>query len=157
MHLCSSATPAWDSNSRPDAVECKTKVTDTPTKLQHARHGVGVIDEKPLHAALKQSYGKPDDRLEVSNDGFVVDIIRGELLVEIQARNFAGIREKLTKLAVDHQVRLVYPIAQDKWIVRVAEDGRTQLSRRRSPKRGSIEDVFDELVSFPGLLLNPPE
>ena len=49
----------------------------------------------------------------------------------------------------------MYPIARDKWIVKLADDGHSQLSRRKSPKRGAIEHVFEELVSFPELLLNP--
>ena len=85
----------------------------------------------------------------------MVDIVRGHLLIEIQTGNFAAIRRKLATLAVRHRIRLVYPIAQDKWIVKLAEDGRSQLSRRKSPKRGAIEHLFDELVSFPELLLNP--
>ncbi len=41
------------------------------------------------------------------------------------------------------------------WLVRVAADGETELSRRRSPKRGTFEDIFDELVHVPTLLTNP--
>jgi hypothetical protein len=52
----------------------------------------------------------------------------------------------------DHSVRLVYPIPRDKWVVRLADDGLSQLSRRRSPKHGGWLDVFHELVSFPGMM-----
>jgi hypothetical protein len=124
----------------------KSKIT-----LNH----IGVFNEKPLHAALKEWYKQPDDLLELPVDGFVVDIVRGSLLVEIQTSNFAAIKRKLTKLAINHPVRLVYPIALEKWIVRLAEGGHSQLGRRKSPKRGGIEHVFKELVSFPELLLNP--
>ncbi len=51
-------------------------------------------------------------------------------------------------------MRLVYPIAQEKWIRRVAADGHT-LARRKSARRGRIEDVFHELVSFPQLVAHP--
>jgi hypothetical protein len=118
-------------------------------------HRVGVLNEKPLHASLKEWYAQPGDLLESSVDGFVVDIVRGRLLIEIQTRNFAAIRRKLAELTVRHPVRLVYPIAREKWIVKLAEDGHTELSRRRSPKRGAVEHLFEELISFPGLLLNP--
>ncbi len=105
--------------------------------------------------ALKEWYAQPKDQLEVSVDGFVVDIVRGDLLVEIQTRNFAAIKQKLDKLIVHHPVRLVYPIPREKWIIKLAEDGVSQLSRRKSPKRGAVEDIFEELVSFPKLLMNP--
>ena len=88
-------------------------------------------------------------------DGYVVDIVRGDLLIEIQTANFSAIRPKLTALTAAHTVRLVYPIAQEKWIVKVAPDGARTLSRRKSPKRGSVEEVFSELVSLPKLLANP--
>ena len=116
--------------------------------------GIGLLNEKPLHASLKQWYARPGDRFEVPVDGFVIDIVRDDLLIEIQTRNFASLKSKLTKLAGSHPVRLVYPIVQEKWIVRLAaDDGRTL--RRKSPKRGRLEDLFWELVSIPQLLSNP--
>ena len=56
---------------------------------------------------------------------------------------------------VHHPVRLVYPIPREKWITKLADDGTNQLSRRKSPKRGALEHVFEELVSLPKLLMNP--
>ena len=125
------------------------------TPLQKTPRNIGVLKEKPLHSALKEWYSQPDDQFEVSVDGFVVDIVRGGLLVEIQTRNFGAVRPKLAELVAHHPVRLVYPIAEEKWIVKLAEDGINQLSRRKSPKRGAFEHVFEELVSFPKLLLSP--
>ena len=117
--------------------------------------GIGLLNEKPLHASLKQWYARPGDRLEVPVDGFVIDIVRDDLLIEIQTRNFASLKSKLTRLARSHPVRLVYPIIQEKWIVRLATDDRGGAMRRKSPKRGRLEDLFWELVSIPQLLSNP--
>ena len=50
-------------------------------------NGVGLLNEKPLHASLKAWYAQPGDRFEVNVDGSVIDIVRGELLVEIQTRS----------------------------------------------------------------------
>lgn len=126
-----------------------------PTESQEVSHQIGSLNEKPLHAALKEWYAQPDDELEVSVDGFIVDIVRRDLLVEIQTRSFAKIKRKLLELTSHHAVLLVYPIAREKWIVRLAPDGHVQLGRRKSPKRGIPEDVFRELVSFPQLLSHP--
>lgn len=115
---------------------------------------IGTLNEKPLHEALKRWYAQAGDRLEVPVDGSVVDIVRGELLVEIQTCNFSAIRRKLEKLLVKHPVRLVYPIPREKWIVRSSEDGKSPLSRRRSPKRGDYEHVFEELIRLPELFKN---
>jgi hypothetical protein len=123
--------------------------------MQNTTNKIGTLNEKPLHEALKQWYAQCGDSLEVSVDGFVVDIVRGELLVEIQTGNFAAIRRKLEKLIVNHQVRLLYPIPCEKWIVKLADHENATTNRRKSPKRGAFEQVFDELVSFPRLLMNP--
>jgi hypothetical protein len=77
------------------------------------------------------------------------------LLVEVQTGSFSGIKRKLAVLAARHPVRLVYPVAREKWIVKLAGDGHSQLGRRKSPKRGAVEHVFKELVSFPQLLSDP--
>lgn len=117
--------------------------------------GIGLINEKPLHASLKKWYARPGDRFEVPVDGFVIDIVRDDLLIEIQTRNFASINSKLCKLTRSYEVRLVYPIVQEKWIVRSATGNDETVVRRKSPKRGRLEDLFWELVSIPQLLSNP--
>jgi hypothetical protein len=117
--------------------------------------GVGLLNEKPLHAALKAWYSQPGDRFEVNVDGSVIDILRGELLVEIQTRSFSALKRKLEKLVANHTVRLVYPIAAEKWIVRLSDDGVVREARRKSPKRGSVVELFRELVSFPQLISDP--
>jgi hypothetical protein len=116
---------------------------------------IGTLGEKSLHSALKDWYARPKDRKEVEVDGFHIDIIRQKLLIEIQTTNFYSLRRKLTTLMEKHPVRLVYPIAQEKWIVRLAKDGVTRLGRRKSPKRGHIFHLFDELVYIPGLITHP--
>jgi hypothetical protein len=119
------------------------------------RHRISTWNEKPLHAALKEWYARPGDRLEVPVDGFIVDIVRGDLLVEVQTRGFASIKRKLATLTAHHRLGLVYPVASEKWIVKLAEDDNTFHSRRKSPRRGTVHDVFAELVSFPQLLAHP--
>jgi hypothetical protein len=116
--------------------------------------GIGLLNEKPLHASLRQWYARPGDRFEVPVGGFVIDIVRDELLIEIQTRNFAAIKPKLTSLVRSQPVRLIYPIVQEKWIVRSATGDGGRVVRRRSPRRGRWEDLFWEMVSIPQLLSN---
>ncbi len=91
--------------------------------------------------------------MEVSVDGFVIDVVRGDVLVEIQTKSFSSIKRKLTQLTATHKVVLVHPIASEKWIVRLTtkRDGTEVRQRRRSPKRGRPDDIFRELVSIPRL------
>lgn len=116
---------------------------------------INTWNEGPLHAALKAWYALPGDALEVPVDGYIIDIVRSDLLIEIQTRGFTALKDKLATLTRAHPVRLVYPIAQEKWIVKLADDGKKQLSCRKSPKRGVLEQIFDELVSIPHLLAQP--
>ena len=122
------------------------------TESQQASHLISTLNEKPLHAALKEWYAQPGAEFEVSVDGFIVDIVQGDLLIEIQTRGFSALKQKMAELVARHPVRLVYPVAREKWIVKLAQDRRTRLSRRKSPKRGGFEHVFGELVSFPEML-----
>jgi hypothetical protein len=115
---------------------------------------IGVLNEKALHASLKAWLAQPGDLFEQPLDGFVIDIVRGEQLIEVQTRQVRAMRRKLDLLLAHHLVQLVLPIAVEKWVVKVDGNGRS-LSRRKSPKRGSVYDLFAELVSVPTLLGNP--
>jgi hypothetical protein len=114
--------------------------------------GIGLLNEKPLHASLKAWYAQPGDRFEVPVGRFVIDIVRENLLLEIQTGSFAPIKSKLAALVESHQIRLIYPIAQEKWIVQLAKDGSRVATRRKSPRRGRVEDLFWNMVSIPRLI-----
>jgi hypothetical protein len=116
---------------------------------------IGTLRETELHAALKRHFARPQDQLEVAVGGYVADIVRGGEVIEIQTHNFAAVKPKLLRLVEQHPVRLVYPVAQARWITRVTADRQTVLGRRKSPRRGALEDVFVELVSLPELLAHP--
>lgn len=116
---------------------------------------IGLLNEKPLHAALKEWYAQPGDEVEVKVDGYVIDIVRQDLLIEIQTGGFGSLKHKLIDLLARHQVRLVYPIAREKWIVKLAGDECSRVSRRKSPKRGAFHHLFSQLVSFPALMADP--
>jgi hypothetical protein len=115
---------------------------------------IGSLNEKPLHAALKQWYRRDGDQVEAPVEGFVVDLVRDGLLIEIQTRGFAAMRRKFDRLLDSHSMLLVHPVPVEKWIVKLDEDGH-EVSRKRSPKRGIAADVCAELVSFPSLLSHP--
>ncbi|HKH75288.1 MAG TPA: hypothetical protein VKA59_28215 [Vicinamibacterales bacterium] len=82
----------------------------------------------------------------------MIDIVRDNVLLEIQTRHFGAIKSKLATLVSSHRVRLIYPIAQEKWIVQSPRAGSAFSTRRKSPKRGRVEDLFRELVAIPRML-----
>jgi hypothetical protein len=125
------------------------------SEQNHSTSHIGMLNEKPLHAAIKSWYAKPNDEVEVDLYGYVVDILRDDLIIEIQTKSFSKIRTKLSVLSNRHPIRLVHPIPMEKWIIKVDQTGENQLSRRKSPKRGSYVDLFHELVSIPALLKKP--
>lgn len=115
---------------------------------------IGTLAETSLHAALKTWYGRSGDRFEVAVDGFVIDIVRDDLLIEIQTRHLYAMKRKLKRLLPEHRVHLIHPIPREKWIVRQSESGEP-LGRRKSPKRGSVHDLFTELVRMPQFIADP--
>ncbi len=113
---------------------------------------IGTIMENSLHASLKEWYAQPGDLFETPIGNYIIDIVREDILVEIQTRNFSSIRKKLLALTKDHPVRLVAPISSHKWILKKHSSG--VVVKRKSPKKGRIEDIFYELVRISPLLLN---
>lgn len=119
------------------------------------RGGIGTMNEMSLHSALKMLYYEPGDCLEGQLGRFVVDVVKPDRVVEIQSGSFASIRQKLTALLEQHVVHLVYPVAAVKYIVHISPETGEEISRRKSPKRGALWDVFSELVYIPKLITHP--
>jgi hypothetical protein len=115
---------------------------------------IGTLNEGQLHAALKERYTRPGDLVEAHVDGYVVDILRGDLIIEIQTTNFSAIARKVRDLVSRHRLVLVHPIPRDLWIVKLPQKRGEDAVRRRSPKHADAVDVFGELVSFPELITN---
>ena len=110
---------------------------------------IGTLNEGSLHVALKDWYAKPGDEFEVPLDGFVIDIRRGDELIEIQTSGFAQMSRKLDHLLDHYEILLVHPIAVETWL------HKPDAKPRRSPRKGTVFSVFDELVSVPTLLDHP--
>ncbi len=116
---------------------------------------IGTQNEGSLHASLKEYYRQPGDIVEGSVDGYLIDLVQGDRLVEIQTKNFSAIKKKLSNLLDNHHVRLVHPIAMRRDIVKIAPETGELLTTRKSPKKGDIYDLFAELIRIPHLILHP--
>lgn len=115
---------------------------------------IGTLRESHLHAALKQRLAQPGDALEQAVRGYVVDIARGQHLIEIQTQNLAAMRPKLRALLPHYLVQVVVPVAVQCWVVRQTAAGQP-VGRRLSPRRGHWLDVFGELVSAVEFIAHP--
>lgn len=116
--------------------------------------GIGGLNETELHEQLKHLYAGDHGATERAVEGFVVDVVRGDELVEIQSRGFARLRRKITALAGHYRLRIVHPIAAETLISKRSDTGEL-LSSRRSPRKGRAEEVFRELTSIADLLPHP--
>jgi hypothetical protein len=113
--------------------------------------------ETSLHRALKNRYGTGSGgRTEVGVKGFRVDAMdEAGLLIEIQSGSLGPLQSKLRRLLPEHRVRVVKPVVIERRVVRRSRPDGPTLSARRSPKRGEIIDVFDDLMGVARILPDP--
>ena len=104
------------------------------------------MQEYSLHASIKTRFTQDVNQQEVYIDGFLIDAVCEDLLVEIQTRNFYQLKAKLSILLKNYKVRVVHPIAAEKWIIYLPADEDEAIKRRKSPKHGRYEHLFRELV-----------
>lgn len=104
--------------------------------------------ETSLHQQLKTLYAGEQGEMEVRVGRYRIDaVVEGEL-IEIQHAGLGAIRDKIRALLIEHTVRVVKPIVANKLLVKRQKKGGRILSQRRSPKRGQLLDIFDDLVHF---------
>ena len=112
------------------------------------------MGQTSLHESIKQWYSKPVDHLESWVDGYLIDIVRGKLLIEVQTGNFSSIKGKIRDLLRNHDVRIVHPVVVNKWIIRLDAHGE-KASQRKSPRKGRLENMFLQLVYMPNIWRSP--
>jgi hypothetical protein len=109
------------------------------------------MNECSLHSEIKKVYSLSGDKFEFKLGNYIVDILRGNLVIEVQTKNFSALKEKLQVLTENHQVRLVYPLTEKKWITHITKD-HIVLNTRKSPRKGRLTDLFCELVMIPHMI-----
>lgn len=88
----------------------------------------------------------------------MIDIRRGDELIEIQTTSFAAMGRKLDRLLAEYRMVIVHPIAVETYLHKQHElpGGEVRTAKaRRSPKRNDLYGLFDELVSMPTVLDHP--
>ena len=104
--------------------------------------------ETSLHRSLKDRYAAGGSgRREVVVGGFRIDAIdEAGRLIEVQSGALGPLRGKLRRLLPEHRLRIVKPVVLDAAAgAESARDGPV-MSARRSPKRGALVDIFDDLI-----------
>lgn len=104
--------------------------------------------ETTLHRQLKEHYAGKGAVVEQRVGRYRIDVVARRELIEIQLGSLTAIRDKIAELLRQHRVRLVKPIIARKLLVKQHRAGGRIVSRRASPKRGELLDLFEELVHF---------
>ena len=111
--------------------------------------------ENTLHRQLKELYVAEADDREVAVDGFRIDAIVDDTLVEIQCSPLLAIRDKVRQLLESHVVLVVKPLAARKYLITRQRKRGKVVSRRYSPARCSSLNLFEELVHFVDVFPHP--
>ena len=121
------------------------------------RSGINLYSERSLHDQVKRFLAGPGDRIEAAVDGRVVDLLKADgEIVEVQTRNLAALVPKARALsAAGRRVRIVHPVPELLRIQRKDPESGEVVSSRKSPKRGDLWSVFDELVKASALIGMP--
>lgn len=116
---------------------------------------INTYKESSLHSTLKKLYALNNNgKTEIEADGHIYDILTEDgNVIEIQTQNLGKLRGKvLDALDKGRKVKIVHPIIVSKTIETYDKDGQL-VSKRKSPKKGNIYSIFQELKGIPALLL----
>lgn len=112
--------------------------------------------ETTLHQQLKNRYRQSNSQLEVKLGRYRIDVVNGDRLVEIQRSGLSSIRSKIQKLLAEgHLVDVVKPLIRRKQLIKLDQAEGRETSRRWSPRRSSMLNVFDELLYFTRVFPHP--
>lgn len=111
--------------------------------------------ESTLHRQLKAHYAGQSAACEVRVDGYRIDAVVDGRLIEIQQASLSALRTKVARLLERHFVVVVKPLCARKVIVRRERCTGRVISRRFSPTRETLWDVFLDLVHFVGVVPHP--
>ena len=118
--------------------------------------GIGILQEKPLHAILKWWLdGNPDHHEVTLPCGRVADIFDGETVTEIQTGGFSPLRSKLEVLLEQYPVTVVHPIVRRKHLTWIDPQTGETTPPHRSPRVGRWSDAGAQLIYILPLLGHP--
>ena len=114
---------------------------------------IGTRKESSLHKSLKFHYSSNGGEIETLKGSYVCDgkTSNGEL-IEVQCGSLGPLKTKVLDLAKKNKVRIIHPVIIEKHIE--LYDNEDQLVRKKkSPRKGSMWDLFNALVYAPELPL----
>ena len=131
------------------------ELLDENNNKSYNENVIGVLSEKTLHKTIKNLYESNQDYQEVKIDGYYVDILKDNNIIEVQTKQFDKLRNKLSYLLdhYDYNINVIYPIFNNKVIYYIDDENTISLPKK-SPKKLKIPEVFYELYKIKNLLSN---
>ena len=111
--------------------------------------------ETTLHQQLKTLYSSDESAREVTVDGYRIDAVVDDQLIEVQCASLSAIRDKIRDLCQSYDVLVVKPLAASKLLIKRDRKRGRIVSRRRSPAHDTFYNVFEELVHFTNVFPHP--
>lgn len=112
--------------------------------------------ETTLHRQLKLAFAGPKSKFEQRLGRYRIDVVTGRRLIEIQHSSLAAIWRKCAELLEQkHRLDIIKPLVMRKRLVKLAGPGGAVIDQRWSPFRGSIFDIFEELLYFRRVFPHP--
>ena len=121
---------------------------------ERMQNGIGTLGEKSVHAALKRYFDPLESHHEVRFKGYVADVKNEQGFMEIQTRGFYRLQKKLEVFLQEAPVTVVYPVAAERWIIWIDEDG-TAEPKRKVTRKPTAASILPELYGLRSLLENP--
>ena len=132
-------------------------ITDKPNRENYSFDKMAQLRmETTLHRQLKEEFCDPGALIEVTLGRYRIDVVNGKRLIEIQRSSLSSIRDKISKLLeAGYTVDVVKPLVVRKRLIKLNKKGGKEVDRRWSPYRGTILDLFDELIYFTRVFPHP--
>lgn len=122
-------------------------------KDSNIQNSIGTKQERTLHQYLKYYFCPDAKNHEQKCNGYIVDILKDNQIIEIQTSSFNTMRKKLEALLENYSITIVYPIIQERTLYNFNESGELE-SIRKSPKREHPLKIGKELYKINHLLNN---
>ena len=111
--------------------------------------------EHSIHRQLKSLYVTDEACHEVAIDGYRIDAVDEKRLIEIQYGPLGAIRPKIRRLLKSHDVLVVKPLAARKQLLKREVPEGPVVSSRKSPRKQTVWNLFDDLVHFVDVFPHP--
>lgn len=127
------------------------EILDLVNNDKNIKTSIGTKQEKTIHQFLKYFISNNSQYHEVKINRHIVDVLIDNHIYEIQTRSFNAFKSKLKTLLDDYLITVVYPIAQNKMLYKVNEQGEI-IQVRKSPKKTHPLSIGEELYKIKDLL-----